>query len=230
MNGALGSTTERQFLSIGSNFIIFCNRTGKYTLYAQVYDFQGRTVEGENNYFRQEIQILSAPNDSPINIFGDARDNRLVGNARNNRIEGRGGHDTLIGDTGNDILLGGAGNDRLIGGLGRDRFTFDINSRYAQNTIGSDVITDFTQGQDKIVLDRTTFKNLSADGLTLTGFATVRTLQQAQQSRALITYIRSTGTIFYNENRAASGFGFGGQFADLRNGLSLSRSDITVVA
>lgn len=60
----------------------------------------------------------------------------LLGNAVANRLDA---------GAGNDVLDGGAGNDTLIGGAGIDRF--DIN-----NLGGTDTITDFVRGTDKLNL------------------------------------------------------------------------------
>ncbi|MGB4908424.1 MAG: calcium-binding protein, partial [Tabrizicola sp.] len=54
------------------------------------------------------------------------------------------GDDLLIGGIGNDRLDGGQGSDVLTGGAGVDTFVFNG---------GADLITDFTDRQDKITLD-----------------------------------------------------------------------------
>ena len=59
---------------------------------------------------------------------------RGTGNALNNQITGGAGDDTLSGQ---------GGDDRLTGGAGADRFVF---------TTGHDLITDFTDGIDQILL------------------------------------------------------------------------------
>ena len=68
---------------------------------------------------------------------------------------GGGGNDTLNGPKGDDYLIGALGNDLLCGGQGRDRFVLTAGS-------GPDLITDFTKGEDLLVLDRgLTFAQLS---------------------------------------------------------------------
>jgi serralysin len=73
---------------------------------------------------------------------GDGRD-VLNGGDANDTLRGGAGDDLLYGDDGVDLLIGGAGNDRLSGGSGNDTFLI-------AETGGSDSITDFRKGQDKL--------------------------------------------------------------------------------
>jgi len=54
--------------------------------------------------------------------------------------------DTIVGNEAGNVISGGAGNDILTGNSGDDRFYFSDAS-------GSDRITDFTQGEDLIILN-----------------------------------------------------------------------------
>lgn len=82
-------------------------------------------------------------------------------------LSGGKGADILIGGSGNDFVLGGRGADVLTGGAGSDMFFFgqaieDFFTNYALPNgnapgddaalVGVDTITDFTVGEDKIVL------------------------------------------------------------------------------
>ena len=58
-------------------------------------------------------------------------------------MQGAAGHDTLSGGGGRDTLVGGLGNDRLTGGAQVDLFVLNTTS-------GSDTITDFLSGTDKL--------------------------------------------------------------------------------
>jgi Ca2+-binding RTX toxin-like protein len=78
---------------------------------------------------------------------------QLLGGAGNDLLVGGGGNDVLDGGTGNDVLIGGYGQDTLTGGAGQDRFVFNVPVGRAN----ADVITDFTAGEDKIVLDKEVF-------------------------------------------------------------------------
>lgn len=59
------------------------------------------------------------------------------------KIVGSTGADTITGGSGADVINGGSGNDILTGNGGADQF------RFATNT-GSDIVTDYTDGSDKI--------------------------------------------------------------------------------
>lgn len=166
-------------------------------------------------------------------ITGNDDNNLLNGNGGMDRLSGLGGNDTLIGGAGKDKIVGGEGNDRLTGGLGnntltggagKDSFIFDTGTVFNPST-SQDKLTDFKHGEDKIVLDRTTFTALGKK----VSFAKVNSLDAAASSSALITYVRSTGRLFYNQDGSTPGFGSGGLFAILKGGTGgLTASDFSV--
>ena len=69
----------------------------------------------------------------------------LVGNTKANSLNGGSGADTISG---------GKGNDTLTGGVGKDVFVY-------ANGDGKDVITDYTEGQDKIKISSGTISKTS---------------------------------------------------------------------
>lgn len=62
------------------------------------------------------------------------------------RVEGNAGANVIVGGDGNDTIISGGGNDLLSGGSGVDRFVV------LSSDTGSDRITDFTTGEDKLDL------------------------------------------------------------------------------
>ncbi len=79
------------------------------------------------------------------NLEGSSYADRLLGDNAANSLRGRAGNDTLEGRAGDDILDGGPGADLLKGGRGTDTFVFRFDD-------GNDIISDFTDGQDRIDL------------------------------------------------------------------------------
>ena len=80
-------------------------------------------------------------------LHGGLGDDRLDGYAGRDLLFGGDGADTLDGGAGRDTLVGGAGDDMLPGGAGRDTFYFRAFEG------GTDVITDFEAGLDRIVIE-----------------------------------------------------------------------------
>lgn len=76
---------------------------------------------------------------------GDGNDS-LWGEDGRDDLDGGRGNDRLDGGAGDDVLVGGRGNDTLTGGSGADVFEFRRGD-------GRDLITDFTNGVDRIELD-----------------------------------------------------------------------------
>ena len=89
--------------------------------------------------------------DKDDRIDGGAGADLLDGGAGADRLYGGAGVDALKGGAGADLLAGGAGVDTLTGGEGKDWFTLHQGALTSDNTL--DVVTDFTQGEDKIKVD-----------------------------------------------------------------------------
>jgi Ca2+-binding RTX toxin-like protein len=158
-------------------------------------------------------------------LKGRAGNDTLYGGTGNDSLFGGGGNDVLRGESGNDVLIGGYGkdNDNLIGGDGSDRFRFDMNAPFNIATMGSDRISDFVTGVDKILLDKATFAGLTG---IAGAFAVVGSDAEAATSTSKLTYSRASGNLFYNPNGSSGGFGQGGQFAVLSNNPAISANDI----
>lgn len=78
-------------------------------------------------------------------LFGANGGDNLYGGAGDDTLYGEAGDDALDGGSDDDVLLGGAGDDVLTGGAGADWFWFETNE-------GVDIVTDFEDGVDKIVV------------------------------------------------------------------------------
>ena len=133
-------------------------------------------------------------------LDGKEGNDTLTGGDGNDLILGGLGNDTLIGGSGNDTFQGGDGADWLIAGLGLDsltggegvdQFVFNSGIGFTRATSGRGAIADFTPSLNKIVLSRTAFTKLKC-----LQFASVKTVGQAQKSKATIAYMRSTGALF----------------------------------
>ncbi|WP_238368135.1 calcium-binding protein [Mesobacterium pallidum] len=80
-------------------------------------------------------------------LRGAAGEDTLFGGDWRDTLHGGSGDDTLFGGGGDDSLLGGTGDDTMTGGSGADVFVLGPWS-------GSDLITDFQDGIDKIDISR----------------------------------------------------------------------------
>jgi trimeric autotransporter adhesin len=165
-----------------------------------------------------DLGILTAQTvaaDVNVILTGGSIEN-LYGGASSDVLKGNGFNNSLLGGGGNDSLNGGVGNDTLTGGAGNDTFYFSGAALTGVNTVagvlGTDRITDFAVGVDKIALNSSTFTAFKRGG----GFAIVTSDGLASTAAALLVYNIANGKIFYNTNGSAAGFGVdGGNFAVL---------------
>jgi Ca2+-binding RTX toxin-like protein len=179
----------------------------------------------EVNLAKGQLTIKSSPKltgtiTGYTNVRGTGLKDRITGSNKDNNLSGNAGNDNITGLDGNDVISGGVGKDVLSGGSGKDSFVFDTNTAF-RTADGRDRILDFNAKQDRIVLDRTTFTAVAKR----VSFATVVTVAEAESSAALVTYVRSQGKLFYNENGAIGGVGSGGLVAVLRNAGSLAAAN-----
>ena len=101
--------------------------------------FGNDTLEGG-----EENDSLDGGEGNDLLLGGDGND-VLLGEADNDTLYGGNGNDILNGGAGDDFLSGDVGDDIVTGGSGSDLFV--INQSW-----GSDIITDFRQGEDLIGL------------------------------------------------------------------------------
>ncbi|NEO55449.1 MAG: DUF4347 domain-containing protein [Okeania sp. SIO3B5] len=162
-------------------------------------------------------------------LFGKDGNDTLQGRQGSDRLFGGNGEDSLLGGQDRDRFNGGTGNDTLTGGASIDRFIFATNDEFDSDDIGIDSITDFVPGQDIILLDKSTFTEITSDsgvGFSVNiEFAIVTSDAEAETSEAFIVYNSNNGKLFYNANGTAAEFGSGGEFANLTNIASISEDD-----
>ncbi|NER05774.1 MAG: hypothetical protein F6K17_25870, partial [Okeania sp. SIO3C4] len=88
---------------------------------------------------------------------------------------------------------------------------------------------DFVPQKDKILLDKSTFSEITSDSGTgfsvNVEFAIVTSDASAETSEAFIVYNSNNGKLFYNANGTEAEFGSGGEFANLTNTASISEDD-----
>lgn len=93
-------------------------------------------------------------------LNGGADNDTIIGGQGNDTVEGSTGDDVLNGGAGNDLVNGGAGNDRLTGYYGADNFQFGLG-------YGKDVVTDFRNDVDTLLIDNNLGVASAADVLAL---------------------------------------------------------------
>jgi Ca2+-binding RTX toxin-like protein len=158
-------------------------------------------------------------------LRGGFGNDTLRGENDNDTLFGEAGNDALFGNNGDDLLNGGAGNDTLTGGNGRDSFVFDSNAAFSAADFGVDRITDFRVGNDKIVLDQTSFGAITVDQIAIVANDSIAAI-----SSGVIVYSSGTGNLFFNQNGADAGLGSGALFATLDNAPQLTANDFQIVA
>ncbi|ODT80474.1 MAG: hypothetical protein ABS76_16195 [Pelagibacterium sp. SCN 64-44] len=161
-----------------------------FTLNVRVTDSQGASFD---KTFTVRTGWSSGGADGGNNtISGNAGDDIIYGVQGSDTLNGGNGNDTLYGQSGNDTLNGGAGSDILVGGTGADTMTggagvdtFIIRSGDAATSVarggtwwdsdgfrdnngtisGYDVITDFTIGEDRLILNGTPYVAANANAV-----------------------------------------------------------------
>jgi hypothetical protein len=173
-------------------------------------------------------------------------------------LVGGGGDDDITGSVCDDVIVGNDGDNTLTGRLGHDLFAvstgfcpaLEWQSGWVQvdtpplagcfqapvpffPAFGVSDITDFTQGFDRIGLDKATLQAVQSEvgtGLSdASDLAVVDADADVEADTAAIVYSRESELLFYNENRAAPGLGQGGPFAGLTDVETLTPADFQVL-
>jgi Ca2+-binding RTX toxin-like protein len=112
-------------------------------------------------------------------------------------LRGKSTNDFMVGGAGNDRLNGGFGHDVLFGGTGNDTFVFDRNASTKGN---SDVIRDFSSGQDTIELSSAKMESLGH------GFSSANLFfgEHAHDADHFLIYNQASGELFYDRDGSGS--------------------------
>ena len=137
--------------------------------------------------------------DGADSILGGDGNDTVHGGAQNDTIRGGADNDSLYGGGQDDVIDGGAGRDRMAGGAGADVFEFNATSESGSVTMGRDLITDFTPGEDVIDLETIDAQTsvLGNQAFTLIGsspFTAEGQIRLVQGSGGVIVYVNTTGT------------------------------------
>ena len=153
-----------------------------------------------------DVFILDSPQDTVTDEAGTDTAYATVTTTAPEGVEAL----TLLG--GDDVLRGGEGSDTLTGGEGADTFTFDTIVDH-----GTDTITDFTPGQDKIALSSTVFGKLEGQWFA-----------QAGQTTSATRVIQDGDTLYFDADGSGTSYE-AVAFARLPQGVQLSAGDLTVI-
>jgi Ca2+-binding RTX toxin-like protein len=206
--------SEQQFISIGSALPTLPDAGGIDLVQASISYILPTDIliNGaiENLELLGTANLFGTGNGLNNSIIGNSGNDTLNGAGGDDALNGRAGDDQLLGDDGDDVLGGGTGDDVLLGGAGFDAFLYSTGAAFSPGAFGTDIIGDFTQGQDLIALSRRTFGLSSGENNSLTAsgdFARVSFDSLAATSNALIVYSTQTGFLYFNPNRSSAGFG-----------------------
>lgn len=148
------------------------------------------TVRASVSYtLGNHVENLELTGRSLVDGVGNALANHLTGNFKSNYLVGLGGDDVLEGKNGNDTLSGGSGHDQ---------FVFNDSPGIGN----SDHITDFTTGEDELVLSHAVFSKLFgvSDGKIASENFVAGNGAVAHDIYDFIVYDTATGQIFYDRD------------------------------
>ncbi|WP_281019006.1 MULTISPECIES: hypothetical protein [unclassified Minwuia] len=104
-------------------------------------------------------------------LSGDAGNDTVRGGDGNDFVTALSGQNTLQGGAGDDTVAGGDNIDEIFGGIGSDELTGNAGNdrfRYDTQAEAGDIITDFTTGSDKFLIESGGFANVGGGAATLT--------------------------------------------------------------
>lgn len=155
------------------------------------------------------------------NVTGGSNADRLTGDGQDNLLIGNAGQDSLAGGSGDDWLEGGTQRDTLTGGDGADDFVF------LTRLSAGDIITDFSHGSDRIVLEGAAFGQGQATGALAAGHFVSGANPVALDGDDRLLFRTGDATLWYDPD--GSGAKAAVLLADLQAGAVLTAADIWLV-
>jgi Ca2+-binding RTX toxin-like protein len=134
-------------------------------------------------------------------LFGEGGADELNGGNANDLVSGGLGNDVVKGQEGHDTLIGGQGVDNLSGGGGSDCFLFDEPLALT----GTDQITDFAGGLDKLVFKTSFYTGLFGSTLSSDQLLVAANATEASTANQRFIYNLTTGDLRFD----ADGNGLG---------------------
>ncbi|MBR1729978.1 MAG: hypothetical protein IJ728_10705, partial [Selenomonadaceae bacterium] len=202
--------------------------------------------------------IDATVNPTVANIYAGKRSKSvtIIGNSNNNSITGGTKGDTIIAGSTGDTLNGAAGNDMLIstisgsvtmiGGAGADTIQAHSSDNYittgagkdviviSTGDTGTDIISDYAAGSDKISLDGTmSLSNASLDGTSVVltfkdSGSTNKVLKLTNMRDKKITIVDKDGN-FTSQPYAASTLTIVNSDGDTIDASTDANSDVTTI-
>ncbi len=175
-----------------------------------------------------QVENLVLIGSSAFHGTGNGLANNLTGSKGANSLSGLAGDDVIFGAEGKDVLNGGAGVDRLTGGLGNDVFVF------ASRAEAGDVLSDFhniSGDNDRLEIRAAAFGGgLKAGAQVLASqfqMADDNVLRGTAERDVRFIWEQDATKLWFDQNGSLAG-GLT-LVADLQDGASLSRNDLTLV-
>ncbi len=170
-----GALTDYERLQLHKKGIDFIVHNGRKTTLADVKD------------------AVSPTPPTPTTPTAPAADKPLL-------LTGMRGKDVLTGASASDTLNGGYGNDVLTGGTGADHFVFNakLGTWKTDRKVNFDTITDFTRGEDKILLDNKIFKKLGKGTMEAPGTLNKKFFKKTKATDKNDYLIYKSGVVSYD--------------------------------
>ncbi len=170
-NMPLSRMTVAAFADLG--YQVNYNVAEAYTLPAQL-----ASLSTSTGVTSTESGVASIAEEDRYRVVG--------GTAKDDQLSGSDSNDYLVGLTGRDVITTGEGNDRIL-------------LSQMSSSSGVDIITDFTPGTDKLVLDASVFDALAgfagASGIDTGNFVLDG---QAHDANDFLLYDQVTHTLYYD--------------------------------